>query len=97
MFRDTPHYEQSINEQPFVAVHNPFVGIYCLVYRSRVAQWKRAGPITQRSVDRNHALQIFLPAFRYTGMQNKFTLLIHCNLEYCHFQDFHNFQGFTIQ
>ena len=23
---------------------------------SRVAQWKRAGPITQRSVDRNHAL-----------------------------------------
>ena len=28
---------------------------------SRVAQWKRAGPITQRSVDRNHALlEIFL-------------------------------------
>ena len=26
------------------------------MYRSRVAQWKRAGPITQRSVDRNHAL-----------------------------------------
>ena len=25
---------------------------------SRVAQWKRAGPITQRSVDRNHALLI---------------------------------------
>ncbi|GBN16671.1 hypothetical protein AVEN_261915-1 [Araneus ventricosus] len=25
-------------------------------YHSRVAQWKRAGPITQRSVDRNHAL-----------------------------------------
>ena len=25
-------------------------------HRSRVAQWKRAGPITQRSVDRNHAL-----------------------------------------
>ena len=23
---------------------------------SRVAQWKRAGPITQRSVDRNYAL-----------------------------------------
>ena len=23
---------------------------------SRVAQWKRAGPITQRSVDRNHFL-----------------------------------------
>ena len=27
-----------------------------LKLRSRVAQWKRAGPITQRSVDRNHAL-----------------------------------------
>ena len=26
-----------------------------------------------------------------------FTLLIHCNLDYCHFQDFHNFQGLTIQ
>ena len=25
---------------------------------SRVAQWKRAGPITQRSVDRNHALLV---------------------------------------
>ena len=23
---------------------------------SRVAQWKRAGPITQRSMDRNHSL-----------------------------------------
>ena len=30
---------------------------------SRVAQWKRAGPITQRSVDRNYALLriFFLP------------------------------------
>ena len=27
---------------------------------SRVAQWKRAGPITQRSVDRNYALLTFL-------------------------------------
>ena len=26
---------------------------------SRVAQWKRAGPITQRSVERNHALLEF--------------------------------------
>ena len=32
---------------------------------SRVAQWKRAGPITQRSVDRNYALlmqNLFLPS-----------------------------------
>ena len=27
-----------------------------LIIYSRVAQWKRAGPITQRSVDRNYAL-----------------------------------------
>ena len=27
---------------------------------SRVAQWKRAGPITQRSVDRNYALLVSL-------------------------------------
>ena len=31
-------------------------GSYILNECSRVAQWKRAGPITQRSVDRNHAL-----------------------------------------
>ena len=34
---------------------------------SRVAQWKRAGPITQRSVDRNYALLrnifFFIPVF----------------------------------
>ena len=29
---------------------------------SRVAQWKRAGPITQRSVDRNYALLTFFVA-----------------------------------
>ena len=31
---------------------------------SRVAQWKRAGPITQRSVDRNYALLIIFFFFR---------------------------------
>ena len=30
--------------------------VSCHFHGSRVAQWKRAGPITQRSVDRNHAL-----------------------------------------
>ena len=34
----------------FVSTHN----------NSRVAQWKRAGPITQRSVDRNYALLEFI-------------------------------------
>ena len=34
------------------------------VYRgSRVAQWERAGPITQRSMDRNHPLLAFLQIF----------------------------------
>ena len=33
------------------------------VIRSRVAQWKRAGPITQRSVDRNYALLRFQKVF----------------------------------
>ena len=40
-------------------------GIFCFFpcdKRSRVAQWKHAGPITQRSVDRNYALlEIFFP------------------------------------
>ena len=31
---------------------------YNQLINSRVAQWKRAGPITQRSVDRNYALLI---------------------------------------
>ena len=30
--------------------------------KSSVAQWKRAGPITQRSMDRNHSLLHFFPS-----------------------------------
>ena len=39
---------------------------------SRVAQWKRAGPITQRSVDRNYALLIYIFCFfvRFFFLQN---------------------------
>ena len=33
--------------------------VWSYSYGSRVAQWKRAGPITQRSVDRNYALLSF--------------------------------------
>ncbi|CAH3015979.1 unnamed protein product, partial [Porites evermanni] len=33
--------------------------LICSPYESRVAQWKRAGPITQRSEDQNLALLIF--------------------------------------
>ena len=32
------------------------------IYESRVAQWKRAGPITQRSEDRNLALLCIFPS-----------------------------------
>ena len=39
---------------------------------SRVAQWKRAGPITQRSVDRNHAL---LKLFRFFTLPTYHILL----------------------
>ena len=39
---------------------------YCSQHTdSRVAQWKRAGPITQRSVDRNYALLIFFLSFNF--------------------------------
>ena len=44
--------------------------IFTLRYRAnRVAQWKRAGPITQRSVDRNHALlrKMFLSTKKFIG------------------------------
>ena len=41
------------------------------IVRSRVAQWKRAGPITQRSVDRNHALlKYFSPSFPLSSREN---------------------------
>ena len=36
--------------------HDIFSFLNKVVHESRVAQWKRAGPITQRSVDRNYAL-----------------------------------------
>ena len=38
----------------FVNIRDSFL----LANISSVAQWKRAGPITQRSVDRNHSLLI---------------------------------------
>ena len=44
---------------------------------SRVAQWKRAGPITQRSVDRNHALLKFFPSqFEMLSHSPKLGLLL---------------------
>ena len=44
--------------------------VFTLPYKtSRVAQWKRAGPINQRSVDRNHALlkKMFLSTKIFIG------------------------------
>merc|ERR1711911_243308 len=37
--------------------------IYPFFHHSSVAQWKRAGPITQRSMDRNHPLLHFFLFF----------------------------------
>ena len=45
---------------------------------SRVAQWKRAGPITQRSVDRNYALLII---FQYLSKKCKSKCLIFYSLD----------------
>ena len=42
---------------------------------SRVAQWKRAGPITQRSEDRNLALLIIFLQFESTKMLNQSTAI----------------------
>ena len=45
--------------------------IFCFLSHdksSRVAQWKRAGPITQRSVDRNYALLIHFHSFCNFGI-----------------------------
>ena len=53
---------------------------------SRVAQWKRAGPITQRSVDRNYALLeksfvffhlIFLPPLHFLHVK-EYHACVHC-------------------
>ena len=48
---------------------------------SRVAQWKRAGPITQRSVDRNYALlRFFLFKLTYVaGVPLQKKLIKHLN------------------
>ena len=48
---------------------------------SRVAQWKRAGPITQRSVDRNHALLKFYRSIYTNKRQDKKNSLIRFKLK----------------
>ena len=49
---------------------------------SRVAQWKRAGPITQRSVDRNHAL---LNLFRFFIIAHIPYFIINIFFSICYF------------
>ena len=41
--------------------HNTRARVLKIPSTSRMAQWKRAGPITQRSVDRNYLLLNFFP------------------------------------
>ena len=47
---------------------------------SRVAQWKRAGPITQRSVDRNHALLMFFMWSSFLSKASKANLQTTINI-----------------
>ena len=48
---------------------------------SRVAQWKRAGPITQRSVDRNYAL---LRLFYLSDIEKEdFSSLVTLEVPFC--------------
>ena len=56
---------------------------YAQTVTSRVAQWKRAGPITQRSVDRNHALLIFFSSdfffiFYVVAFLHRFGINLYC-------------------
>ena len=44
-------------------------------HTSRVAQWKRAGPITQRSMDRHHFL-LEISSFIFYLCRNIFTLIV---------------------
>ena len=44
--------------------------------KSRVAQWKRAGPITQRSVDRNYALLVFFYSVKIVCNEKKIQRVI---------------------
>ena len=45
--------------------------------KSRVAQWKRVGPITQRPMDRNHLL-----LFKYSDLCNMYFIITHYNTYY---------------
>ncbi len=40
--------------------------VYVLSIISRMAQWKLDGPITRRSMDRNHLLLSFFPRFLFS-------------------------------
>ena len=44
--------------------HNTRSRVLKIPNTSRMAQWKRAGPITQRSVDRNYLLLLFCQGFQ---------------------------------
>ena len=51
--------------------------------KSSVAQWKRAGPITQRSMDRNHPLLSFFSIFFHSFyvMIKTYTLFLYISLD----------------
>ena len=74
LFYWSPHFISHLIDSCYVIGRDLQYNIDPNIYRwsqyyehSRVAQWKRAGPITQRSVDRNHALlKAFLPIHKKT-------------------------------
>ena len=62
----------------------------CTFHCSRVAQWKRAEPITQRSVDRNHALLcIFVSKYSRDNhrLQGKIKLKLYLKFLSIYFRD----------
>ena len=52
--------------------HNTRSGVLKIHDTIRMAQWKRAGPITQRSVDRNYLLLIFSKNFGEKRNRNSY-------------------------
>ena len=52
--------------------HNTRYRVLKIPNTSRMAQWKRAGPLNQRSVDRNYLLLIVSKDFSERGNQNTY-------------------------
>ena len=67
MTHHMPHGKVSLNRADATLTKQRFIVSlnWTIFHKSRLAQWKRAGPITQRSVDRNHGLLTIFFIARY--------------------------------